>query len=486
MSSNQTEKTRSVRKPTTFEAFSTIIMLLLAFGIGTWQKLNTVPIMIVVAGYVAFLGWRCGYTWKEMERAAGEKIGKSLPVIMIIVAIGFMVGALMYAGTLPMVIYYGLKVISPRWIALGGFLLCSLFSIATGTSFGSISTAGLTVMAVAFSMENVNVGLVAGACYAGAMFGDKLSPLSDSTILASMVTDNDLFDHVRHQAKTVVPAAVISVGIYIVLGVMSPAAGDTHSQATIDLMTSLDNMYKWNMILLIPLIFVLWGALTKKSTVLILFGAGFLGLFIGSLLYQGFHFKDGVEAFYSGFKAQMVASVRPDFNVETMSSAAKQLIERGGMLSMSKTFFTIFFCYYFGSIAEFCGVLDVFVEKLAKLIHGTFSLTLIAGIASTIITAVGGSGNIGLLMGGTIFKKQYEKMGVDTLNLSRTLDDFAVGSAGLFPWTGSGALYPSVLMVSSINFIRYSYLTWIVWILALVFAATGICMKPTRKNSQHS
>ena len=166
---------------------------------------------IVVAAYAAIVAKRCGYTWQEMEAAVGRRIGKSVPVITILLAIGFMLGGLMFSGTLPMLIYYGLQIVSPRWIALCAFLLCCIFSTVTGTSNGSASTAGLAMMGLAMAMDNVNLGLVAGACYAGSQFGDKLSPLSDTTVLAALTTDNDIFDHIAHMAKTVVPSPYTAI-----------------------------------------------------------------------------------------------------------------------------------------------------------------------------------------------------------------------------------------------------------------------------------
>ncbi|MCI6260053.1 hypothetical protein FYJ74_04935 [Pyramidobacter sp. SM-530-WT-4B] len=481
--SSAEKKVREKRKPTTFEAVSTVVFLLLTFGAGALWGLNYVPLMVVVAAYSALISWRCGYTWDEMESAVGKRIGRSVPVIMILLAIGFMLGGLMFSGTLPMLIYYGLQVVSPRWIALCAFLLCCVFSTVTGTSNGSASTAGLAMMGLAMAMPDVNLGLVAGACYAGSQFGDKLSPLSDTTVLASLTTDNDIFDHIINMSKTVVPAALIAIGIYVYIGMNSPETPAVVSKDSAALLASLSAMFKFHWVLLIPVAFLLWGSFTKKPTTLVLFGAGFIAVVIG-VLYQGFSAKDAINVLYGGFNSKMVLAAHPDFDVATMSKAAKTLLERGGIADMNKTFVATWLCFYFAAIAEQCGCLDVLLDSLMGFVKSTGSLILTTGISMVVLTAVGGSSTVSLLIGGSMFKSKYEEMGVNTLNLSRTLEDFGTGTSGFFPWTSSGILYASVLFSSSTTFLRYSFFSWIVWLLAIFYGFTGLCLRtsPTRKQ----
>lgn len=439
--------------------------------------------MVVVAAYSALIAKRCGYTWTEMESAVSERIGKSVPVMTILVAIGFMLGGLMFSGTLPMLIYYGLQTVSPRWIALGAFLLCAMFSTVTGTSNGSASTAGLAMMGLAMAMDNVNVGLVAGACYAGSMFGDKLSPLSDTTVLSALVTGNDIFDHIAHQAKTVVPAALASVVVYIIIGMTTPPVDVAISKESVELLTSLSEMFKFNVILLLHVIFIVWGSIKQKPTTLILFGAGFIAMFLG-IFYQGFAVKDAINVLYDGFNSKMVLTANSQFDVETMSSAAKKLLHRGGISDMNKTLVATWLCFYFAAIAERCRCLEVLLDTLMKYVKGTGSLILTTGISIVVMTAIGGSSTVSLLLGGNMFKPKYEEMGVNTLNLSRTLEDFGTGTSGFFPWTSSGILYVSVLFSSTSTFLRYSFFSWFVWMLAIAYAYTGICIKKTPTKKQ--
>ena len=476
-------RAREKRKPTTGEAVSTIVFLLIAFGAGAMWGLNYVPLMVVVAAYAALIGWRCGYTWTEMEAAVARRIGKSVPVIMILLAIGFMLGGLMFSGTLPMLIYYGLQIVTPRWIALCAFLLCCIFSTVTGTSNGSASTAGLAMMGLAMAMSNVNLGLVAGACYAGSQFGDKLSPLSDTTVLASLTTNNDIFDHILNMAKTVCPAALISIGIYVVIGMSSEATGTASNPETAALLNTLNRMFKFNAVLLLPVVFIVYGSITQKPTTLVLFGAGFIAVILG-VVYQGYSAKDAINVLYSGFDSKMVLAAHPDFNLELMSPAAKTLLERGGIADMNKTFVATWLCFYFAAIAEMSGCLEVLLDSLMGFVKNTGSLILTTGVSMVVLTAVGGSSTVSLLLGGNMFKPKYEEMGINTLNLSRTLEDFGTGTSGFFPWTSSGILYASVLFSPTTTFLQYSFFSWLVWLLAIFYGYTGICVRTTLTEKQ--
>lgn len=473
---NRIEAERGKRMPTLLESVSAIVLLVACFTVGTILGLNYVPIMALIGGYTAIISKRCGYTWKEMEAAVGERVRKAMPVMTVLVAVGALIGGLIFSGTLPMLIYYGLQFVSPRWIALSAFLLCCFFSIVTGTSNGSASTAGLAMMGLAMSMENVNLGLVAGACYGGVIFGDKLSPISDTTVMAALVTDNDIFDHIRHMSKTVVPAAAIAAVIYGIYGLTVPSTGGQMSASSMEILVTLNSLFKWSPILLLPVIFILFGAFTKRPANILLFSAAFMAVAIG-VLYQGFSLSDGMECIYSGFKTKMILHANPDVNLDAIGKGAASLLNRGGISSMMKSFITCFLCMYFAGIAEQCGMLTVLLDKMLVFVRSRGSLVLVSGLCVMLLCALGGSSTVGLLIGGEIFKEKYEKMGMHTLNLSRTLEDFGTGATGFFPWTYSGMLYVNVLSATNLTFLRYSYMSWLIWILAIFYGFTGICIK---------
>ena len=402
-------KTKEKRKATRLEAVSLLILMFAVFAIGTKLGLNYVPLMICVAAYSIFIAWRCGYSWKEQEKAINNRIGRAVPVLSIFLGVGMLVGSFMFSGTIPMLIYYGIQIVSAKWVYLCAFLLCAIFSILTGTANGSVSTAGLAMMSIGLAMEGVNVGLLAGAILCGATIGDKLSPLSDTTIMASAVTENDVMDHIKHQAKVVIPAALITLIIYIVIGFTTHTDASAINATSQGLLESLDAIYKWSWVLILPAIVVVLGSVMKWSTTMTLVAASALALVIG-VAFQGFGIKDGVTAIYQGFQCKMALGARPDLVLDAVSAETLSVIQRGGITSMSKPFFTIFICFYFAATAELAGTMEVLLDMIAGFVRNTWSLVLSTGVAMVLLECVCGSSTPSTAIAGPLFKKKYETM----------------------------------------------------------------------------
>ena len=476
-------KTRIKRKPTKLEAISLLILMFAVFAVGTKLGLNYVPLMICVASYSIFIAWRCGYTWKEQEKAINNRIGRAVPVLSIFLGVGALVGSFMFSGTIPMLIYYGIQIISAKWIYLCAFLLCAIFSILTGTANGSVSTAGLATMSIGLAMDGVNLGLLAGAILCGATIGDKLSPLSDTTIMASAVTDNDVMDHIKHQAKVVIPAALITLVIYIVIGITTHTDASVINATSQGLLDSMDMIYKWSWILLLPAVVVVMGSVMKWSTTVTLVAASALALAIG-VGFQGFAIKDGVTAIYQGFQCKMALGARPDMVLDAISAETLTVLQRGGLTSMSKPFFTIFICFYFAATAELAGTMEVLLDMIAGFVKNTVSLVLSTGVAMVLLECVCGSSTPATAIAGPLFKKKYEDMGLHSLNLAREIEDFGTGSTAFIPWSSSCQLYIGILGLNAMTYLRYSFMNWFIWIIAIVFAITGIGIKKLDKKPE--
>ena len=476
-------KTRIKRKPTKLEAISLLILMFAVFAVGTKLGLNYVPLMICVAAYSIFIAWCCGYTWKEQEKAINNRIGRAVPVLSIFLGVGALVGSFMFSGTIPMLIYYGIQIISAKWIYLCAFLLCAIFSILTGTANGSVSTAGLATMSIGLAMDGVNLGLLAGAILCGATIGDKLSPLSDTTIMASAVTDNDVMDHIKHQAKVVIPAALITLVIYIVIGITTHTDASVINATSQGLLDSMDMIYKWSWILLLPAVVVVMGSVMKWSTTVTLVAASALALAIG-VGFQGFAIKDGVTAIYQGFQCKMALGARPDMVLDAISAETLTVLQRGGLTSMSKPFFTIFICFYFAATAELAGTMEVLLDMIAGFVKNTVSLVLSTGVAMVLLECVCGSSTPATAIAGPLFKKKYEDMGLHSLNLAREIEDFGTGSTAFIPWSSSCQLYIGILGLNAMTYLRYSFMNWFIWIIAIVFAITGIGIKKLDKKPE--
>ncbi len=474
---------RVKRKPNIVEALSAVIVLLVIFFFGSLADLSAPALIGISLCWVVFIGWRCGYSWEEMEKYTAEKIKSAAPAMSVLIAVGFLLGSWMYSGTIPMFIYYGVQLVSEKWILVSAFALCAIFSTCTGTSWGSAATAGITMMGIATAMPNVNIAAVAGACYTGAIFGDKLSPLSDTTILAALSTKNDLFDHIKHMSKTVIPAAVIGVAVYLVMGISASTTGTGLPENTLQLLSTLDSVFKWNILVLLPLVIVVYGAVTKKPSTVVMMISAVVALLIG-MFYQGFELADGVTALYSGFNLEMVEGARPGFIAAEAGEDAMTLLNRGGLSSMLKSFILIYICFYFAGIMEQIGAIEVLLGKLLQSVKTRFTLILATAVSVIILVAIGGSSSLALILTGEMYNEKYKEMGLSTLNLSRTMEDFGTGMAGFIPWSGSGVYYPSVLGVPISAYLPYCFMSYAVWVIALVYAMTGICMKPLEADAE--
>lgn len=464
------------KKPSFLLALSAMLVLLVIFFLGSLADLSAPPLAALSLIYVVFVGRLCGYTWADMESFTAEKIKSAIPAMSVLITVGFLLGSWMFSGTIPMFIYYGVQLVSEKWILVSAFILCAIFSSCTGTSWGSAATAGITMMGIAAAMPSVNIAAVAGACYTGAIFGDKLSPLSDTTILASLATKNDIFKHIAHMAKTVIPAAIIGMIIYIIMGITSASQNSGLPENTLKMLATLDSVFKWNIIVLIPLIIVIVGSIRKMPSTCVMMVSAVAALLIG-VFYQGFSMENGITTLYSGFNLSMAESVRDGFVAADAGSDAIKLLNRGGLSSMLKSFILIYIFFYFAGIMEQIGALEVLLKKLMDSVKTRFGLIVATAVTSVVLVAVGGSSSLALLLTGEMYNEKYKAMGLSTLNLSRTMEDFSTGMAGFIPWSASGVYYPSVLGVGIAQYLPYSFMCYIIWILALVYGATGICIK---------
>lgn len=338
-------------------------------------------------------------------------------------------------------------------------------------------------MGIAMAMPNVNIAAVAGACYTGAIFGDKLSPLSDTTILASLATKNDIFDHIKNMSKTVVPGGLIGLIIYAVMGIKADAAATGLPENTLQLLDALDGAFKWNVIVLLPMVLLVYGCIAKKPSTVIMMLSAALAVLIG-VFYQGFSLEDGITALYSGFNLEMVESARSGFVAADAGDDAMSLLNRGGLASMMKSFITVYICLYFAAIMEHIGAIEALLGKLLLSVKTRFSLVFVTSISCVVLTAIGGSSTLALILTGEMYSEKYKEMGLSTLNLSRTMEDFCTGTAGFIPWSASGIYYPSVLGVPIAQYFPYCFMSYAIWILAYFYSITGICMKPLEREAE--
>ena len=261
------KKVRAKRKPTFVEAIIPIIAMLLILTIGKGVLgYSTEPLLILVACVAAFIAFRVGVTWDEMLDEISQKIAKGMPAILILVTVGAMVGTWMAAGTIPLMIYYGVQIVNPKFLLVTAFLITAVVSVVTGTSWGSVATMGVALMGIASTL-GVSLPATAGAVIAGSYFGDKMSPLSDTTNLAPIAAGSKLYEHIGHMFYTTVPATIISLVVYAIAGMNANVSAGANSETVTTMLNQLDVMFNWNILLLLPVIIVLAGSLLQKPTI---------------------------------------------------------------------------------------------------------------------------------------------------------------------------------------------------------------------------
>lgn len=461
------------RAPTLFESVSCFLFLAVIIGVGFgYFDIPIQPLLLLSAAYAAFIAYRVGLTWEDMEKGITTRLNTAMPAIFIIFAVGVIVGTWIYSGTVPMLIYYGLLIIDPTYFLVTAFIITAVVSVATGTAWGSSATAGVALMGIAIEM-NVPLGIAAGAIISGAIFGDKLSPLSDTTNLAALVVQVDLYDHIKHMLWTTIPASLVGLIVWFIVG-MNLDTGTASSDNVTGLTSELSSIFNWNIFMLLPFVIILWGAFARKPIVPIMLLSSVVAVFIG-MFSNGFSFVDGFTAMANGFSVDMI-SPNSEFS-ETVSS----LLNRGGIFSMVTIVVTIFCGYAFAGIVEAAGCLDRILESFTKWVQSSWQIVGSTILGSILIVFTAGVASISIIMMGVLMKDAYTKKGMDGLNLSRTLEDSGTMILGFVPWGVSAIYYLEVLGVGVGDYWMWAIPCYLCVVFAMIYAVTGIGIKKLKK-----
>lgn len=467
---------KRVKNLSFMQAIFPILVMLVVLGIGVGGLgLPAEPLIVlatVISGVQAIL---LGYSYDSIIEEISLKISKIWGALLILVIVGFMIGSWMIGGTIPMLIYYGLKLINPKYLALTAFLLTAIVSILTGTSWGSAGTIGVAFMGVAVGLD-VNLAVIAGAVVSGAYFGDKLSPLSDTTNLASAVCEVNIYEHIANQMWTTGGSAIIAAIFYFIYGQFYITGSGQTPETVLALMKTLNEMFNWNIILIIPLLVVLIGSITKKPTIPVMLLASFMALF-NAYIFQGASIDNIINATLNGFNVGMLGydetAVIPDL---------VKLLHRGGMMAMMNTLLIAICAISFAGTISVTGGLDTLISKLTEKISSTFQLVASTIVICLITTGVTSNGQVSILMPGEALKDVYKKKGLHPKVLSRTLEDSVSCTECLIPWTAAGAYMAATLGVPTLSYLPFAVLNYSGMILALIWAATGIGI--TKLNSK--
>jgi len=465
------------KKPTFAQAVTPIIFMMVTLVVGVgFMKLKAEPILILVAFLTGIIAIKLGYTWDEMQKGIVEKISMSMPAILILWSVGALIGSWMFSGVIPMIIYYGVEIINPKFLLVTAFLITAVFSTITGTSWGSVGTIGVAIMGIAGGL-GVSLPATAGAVVAGSYFGDKLSPLSDTTNLAPLAAGSTLYDHIKHMLYTSIPATIVSLIVYFVAGLGSSGAGSTVEAVNL-LQSNLAALFNWNILLLIPVVLILIGSLVKWPTIPTMLGSALGAVVIGIFL-QGFTLKNGFISLINGFNVTMTG-----YEGEMIKDILT-LLNRGGAVSMAGTTILVFCAMGFAGIMSVTGMLDVVLEAITKKVKTTAGI-IISTIGSCFTVAfVTGNSYLSILLPGELFRSVYEKYNLQAKNLSRTLEDSGTVLVPLVPWSAAGAYMTATLGVETLDYLPWAVFCYMGIVFAIILAVTGIgiaYIDPSKKS----
>ena len=449
---------RVARPPTLLEALIPILGVVVFLGVGYGALGWRIETMLLSsAGIAGAVGARLGYTWKEMEKGIIASLATALPAVFILIVIGALIATWIAAGTIPMLIYYGLDLMSARFFLVSSCIICSVVSLFTGTSWGTVGTVGVALMGVAVGL-GVNPGAAAGSIVAGAYFGDKLSPFSDTTNLAPVVARANLIDHVRWMLWTTTPAWLLGLAVYLIAGLgTTPAAGADVSA----LQNALQTAFRFNILLLLPPLVMLVFAIRKAPIIPGLFLTTALAMVL-ALIYQGESMRTLLDSAITGYTPH------------TGSEQLDTLLARGGMLSMMDLTLLVFTAFAFAGIMSACGMLGRILEAILTIVRSRFALvaaTVSGGILTALVT---GSSYLAIIIPGELFGDAFRRAGLAAKNLSRTLEDSGTVIVPLVPWSAAGSYMAGTLGVATSSYLPWAIMNYTGFLFALVLGATGI------------
>jgi len=456
------QKVNEPRKPSFAVALVPLIAMALLLGIGYGIYRIRPQVLLVAAALLAGgLGLILRFSWRDMEKGIVDSIAKALPAILIMLSVGVLIGSWVVSGTIPMIIYYGLKLISPQSFLFTACLACSIVSFATGTSWGTIGTIGVAFMGIAMGL-GIPLGPAAGAVVAGSYFGDKMSPLSDIPNLAVVVAGSNLFDHIKHQLWSSGPAWLLGLLIYFLAG-LAYRGRAVNSEAMTTILRTLKANFHFNILLLLPLVIVFSFAIAKKPTIpgilLSSVAAGFL-----AVLLQHASVAEVATAINSGYPAHT--------GVETVDL----LLSRGGMMSMMETQLVAFTAFSFGGIMQRTGMLSVVLDRVMRFATEVWSLVLTT-IGTAIISAlVTGSSYMSMIIPGELLAPVYKKKGLAAKNLSRIISESGGIIVPLIPWSMAGVYITGTIGVPTFSYLPWAFMNYASVVILAVFGLTGFTM----------
>lgn len=456
-----------------------ILVLLLSFNVTVYGDDalggSNQFILLIGAAVAAVVGFRNKVGYNQMIEAIGSNLKSTTGAILILLFVGALAGTWLLSGIIPAMIYYGLQILHPSIFLPACIFICAIISIATGSSWTTSATVGIALIGIGRALD-IPVGMVAGAVISGAYFGDKLSPLSDTTNLAPAMAGSDLFTHIRYMTHTTVPSIIITLIVFLILGFFQNTSG---AADTAILLTSIKESFTINLgLFLVPLLVIF--LIIRKTPPLAALLAGTLlgGLF--ALIYQPNLVAEiagattlSVISAYQGVMNAIIGEI----SVTTSNELLNDLFSSGGMKGMLGTIWLIICAMVFGGIMDAIGGLQKLSNALLSIAQSTFQLFASSAASCVVINLTASDQYLSIVLPGKMFNKAFADKNLAPENLSRTLEDTGTVTSVLIPWNTCGAYQSGVLGVGVGEYFIYAIFNWLSPIMTLTYAYFGIKIK---------
>lgn len=477
------------KKPTLVHAFIPIAFLILFlvlnvkyFGDDTLAGANQMA-LILASAIAGIISWRLGLSWKSVRDSIVKSIGSAMPSILILFLIGSLAGTWMISGVVPALVYYGLKILNPTIFLFASVVICSIVSLATGSSWSTVATIGIALLGIGTAM-GINEGIVAGAIISGAYFGDKMSPMSDTTNLAPAMAGTDLFTHIRYMVYTTGPSILIAMIIFLIMGFtydFESTPGDI--EGVLSAIESSFNITPWLFIVPVFLIVIIIRKVPPVPSLL----AGTLLGGVFAIIFQP-HIVDQVSGIDGNYiKSSYIALMQSMFGpvtIQTVNESVNDLLSTRGMAGMLNTIWLIITAMVFGGVMESAGLLMRITQSVIKYVKSTAGL-----VASTVATCfffnvTASDQYIAIVVPGRMYAKTYRDKKLAPELLSRTLEDSGTVTSVLVPWNTCGATQAGVLGVPTLTFAPYAFFNLISPFMSIFMAAFNIKIRRLKENGE--
>ena len=472
------------RSPSLFDALLPIGALIVLLGLSVYvfgADSSSGPNQIALtlcAGLAAIVSIKNGHAWNDILDAIIKGISTAMGAILILLSVGGLIGTWLMAGTVPSLIYYGLEILSPQVFYAAACFICLIASLATGSSWTVAGTLGVALIGVSMGL-GLSPAIAAGAIVSGAYFGDKMSPLSDSTNLAPAVVGTDLFRHIRHMLWTTGPSIVMALILFALIGLNVDVSSVAQEDTLRELSEALDGQFNISVWTLLPMVVVFIMAYRKVPPLpTILFGAllgGFMAMVLQREVVLAFADSPELNPALAMTKGVWVA-LADGYTANTGVAAVDDLLTRGGMSSMLVTIWLILTALAFGATLEHGGMLKRLIESAIQSARSTGTLVMTVVLSAIGINIVAADQYIAIVLPGRMFKAEFKRRGLAAHNLSRVIEDSGTLTSPLIPWNTCGAYMAATLGVPTLAYLPYAFFNLINPVLSTVYGFTGFTM----------